>query len=70
MAFTQAQIDALKDAIGTGARSVSVDGKTVTYNSISEMLRALRLMEREVNGASSASTIRRVEFRRTGGGSP
>lgn len=66
--WTQAQVDALKIAIASGARSVTHDGKTVTYNSIDDMLKALRLMQQDVS-PTSAPTIRRVEFGSTGGGS-
>lgn len=68
MAWTQTDIDNLKTAIATGARTVAVDGKTVTYNSFSDMLRALRLMRAEVSG-TTPNAVRRVEFRRVGGGS-
>lgn len=69
MAWTQTQLDALDDAIATGARTVTVDGKTVTYGSVSEMLRLRKVMNREINGAGTASNIRRVEFGRAGSGS-
>ena len=66
--WTQAEVDALKSAIASGVRSVTHDGKTVTYGSVSDMLKALRLMQQDVS-PTTAPTIRRVEFRGTGGGS-
>lgn len=39
MAWTQAKLDALNDAIASGVRSVSYDGETVTYRTLDEMLR-------------------------------
>ena len=69
MAWTQTQLDALDEAIATGARTVTVDGKTVTYGSVGEMLRLRKVMSREVNGTGTAQQVRRVEFGRAGGGS-
>jgi hypothetical protein len=42
MAFTQAQIDALKAAIALGVTQVSYQGRTTTYRSLDEMKAALR----------------------------
>ena len=50
MAWTAADIDALKSAIASGVLHVSyADGKSITYKSTNEQLQALALMEREVN---------------------
>lgn len=52
MAFTQADIDALKAALATGALTVRApDGRMVTYRSVDEMLRTLARMEAEVGSA-------------------
>lgn len=48
MAYTQAQIDALKDALARGVRSVTYDGKQVDYQSREEMRKQLAEMEAEV----------------------
>lgn len=53
MAYTQAQVDALKTAIAQGARSVSHDGKTVTFHSLAEMLALAERMERELQGSAT-----------------
>ena len=50
MAWTQTEIDALKAAIGRGAKTLRLNGEEVTYGSISEMLRVLGIMEAEVAG--------------------
>lgn len=65
MAWTQAQIDALKDAIATGTRTVSVGGRTVTYASTAEMLQVLRVMEAEVSPPTSTArpAVRSLRFR-------
>lgn len=39
--YTQAQLDALDNAINTGARSISYDGKSTTFRNLEEM-QALR----------------------------
>lgn len=58
MAFTQTDIDALKRAIATGARSVVYQSgderREVTYKTTAEMVRVLSMMESEVSGASAA----------------
>lgn len=53
--FTQDQIDALKASIAKGVKSVSYDGHTVTYHSLSEMREALAFMEGEVEAETSGS---------------
>lgn len=53
MAYTQTQLDALKDAIARGARSVSHDGKTISFHSLDEMLALAERMERELQGSIS-----------------
>jgi hypothetical protein len=61
MAWTQADIDALKAAIATGARSVQYsDGSRIDYRSLREMEAVRAKMESEV---SAASTTRVRAFR-------
>lgn len=50
MAYSQAQIDALRAAIASGATRVSYDGKSVEYRSLAEMIAILERMEIEANG--------------------
>mgnify|MGYP000205614373 CR=1 FL=1 len=60
MAWTQANIDTLKAAIATGKRKVQLNGRSVEYQSIPEMLTALDAMQRDFNAQSAAiSGIRR-----------
>lgn len=40
MAYTLADIDAIDRAIALGATTVIVDGKTVTYRSLDELVKA------------------------------
>jgi hypothetical protein len=60
MAFTQAQIDALKQAIALGVTQVSYQGRTTTYRSLDEMKAALRMLEAEVN--TGGATPRRTTY--------
>lgn len=49
--YTQEQLTALKAAVARGVRTVSYDGQSVTYASTAEMLKIIRIMERELNPA-------------------
>jgi hypothetical protein len=53
VAWTQAEIDTLKAAIASGVLSVAYSDRTVTYKSTDDQLKALALMEREVQGANA-----------------
>lgn len=54
MAWTQTDVDRLKQAIadGRGARSITFADQSVTFHSIDEMLKLLAVMQREVTGGS------------------
>jgi predicted DNA-binding transcriptional regulator AlpA len=60
MAWTQAEIDALKTAIAKGEKQVTFADRSVTYRSLDEMLTALQLMEAEV--AADAGTSRPRQY--------
>ena len=63
MAWTQADIDALKAAIATGVRTVSYSDRQVTYQTTEAMLTALAAMESEVAGdAGSGSRSTYAKF--------
>ena len=53
VSYTQGQLDALREAVAGGVRTVKVDGKEVTYASTSEMLRLIAIMERSLQPSSS-----------------
>ena len=54
MAWTQADVDELKAAIGAGHKSVRYgNGNAVEYHSLQEMMQALSAMESEVSQSSS-----------------
>ena len=59
------KLDALKDAIYSGATSITLDGQTVNYRSLSEMERIANKLEKEISGidkrpkiASMGATLR------------
>ena len=62
MAWTQADIDALKRALadGRGARSLTFGDQSVTFNSPSEMLELLAVMQQDVQVASGTRQGYRV----------
>lgn len=55
MAFSQTDVDALKAAIAKGVSRVRIDGEEVQYNTFSDMRAALRMMEAELAGTTSAT---------------
>jgi hypothetical protein len=57
MAFTQAQLDALEEAIASGSLSVQYGDKKITYQSQAEMLKARDLIRRSL-GLTQASSSR------------
>ena len=48
MAWTQAELEALKRAYASGTLRVSYDGKTVEYGSEADLLRRIRTIEGEM----------------------
>lgn len=55
MAFSQADIDALKAAIASGERQVVLGGQSVTYRSISDLITALEYAQRNLDEANAAA---------------
>lgn len=49
MAFTQAQLDSLDEAIAQGATKVSYGDKTVEYRSLEEMIKLRNFLAGQVN---------------------
>ncbi len=48
MSYTIVEYEALKKAIASGTQSVTYGDKTVTYRSMDDMMRILRIMEAEL----------------------
>ena len=67
MAYTQAHVDAMREALASGALSVSHGGKTVTYRSRQEMLDQLALMEAAIAGAGARRAHYAIAGHRRGG---
>ena len=63
MAYTQQQVDALREAIAEGVTTLSSDGRTVTYRSLAEMRSLLQEMEASLAGSAVAGRSRRVYAR-------
>lgn len=63
MAFTQADIDRITEQIAGGVRRVTIDGKTVEYESVDQMIAVRDRMQRELNTAAGIAP--RVMTRRT-----
>ncbi len=57
MAFTQAQLDALENAIASGTTRVSYDGKNVEYASIDVMMRVRNIIQRALGIVTSDNTV-------------
>lgn len=53
MATTQADLDALDEAIASGTLQVRFADRQVTYRSLDEMLRIRARMDRALNGAGT-----------------
>jgi hypothetical protein len=64
MAVTQAQIDALNQAIADGVRQVTIGGQTVTYNTTDSLIRARDDLLRQLR-AQEAAAVEKRENRRT-----
>ena len=56
MAWTQAELDALKRAYASGTLRVTYDGKTVEYGSEADLIRRIRTIEAEM--AAAAGTLK------------
>ena len=48
MAWTQAELDALKRAYATGTLRVTSDGRTVEYGNAADLLSRVRIIESEM----------------------
>ena len=66
MAFTQTELDALKEAYAAGALRITHEGKMVEYGSEADLLRRIRTIERELAAAAgkTRSTRTRLSFSR------
>ncbi|MGF6347914.1 phage head-tail joining protein [Variovorax sp. W2I14] len=56
MAYTTDDLDAIKRAISSGELTVSHNGRTVTYRSINDLLKAKADIEGELNAGAGNRT--------------
>jgi hypothetical protein len=64
MAVTQTDIDSLNAAIASGARSVTIGGQTVIYNTTESLIKARDDAQRQLNAQTAAESgaRRRKQF--------
>lgn len=55
MPVSQAHIDQLNEAIATGERQVVLDGQSITYRSVAELITARNDMQAQLNRAAAAA---------------
>lgn len=58
MAFTQAELDALKAAYASGTLSVEYEGRRVQYGSAADLLSRIRVIEQDLARQSNVSRPR------------
>lgn len=61
MAVTQQDLDNLNAAIASGARSVTIGGQTVIYNTTESLIRARNDLRAELNAQNGAGKPRRKQ---------
>ena len=62
MAVTQTDVDNLNAAIATGARSVTLRGKTVIYNTTDSLIKARNDLQAQLNSqADTPKRSRRIQ---------
>ena len=59
MAYTQTDLDALQASIARGITQASMNGETVTFRSLNEMLRLEAKLKRELSSTPTARTMHR-----------
>lgn len=59
MAVTQTDIDALNAAIATGEKAVILDGQSISYRSISDLIAARNDLQEQLNRSAAVVSNRR-----------
>ena len=62
MAFTTLQLAAIENAIGTGELTVTYDGKTVTYRSMGDLLKARDRIKSDLQATGALPVAIRKSF--------
>jgi hypothetical protein len=63
MAWTSTDLSNLEDAIAQGVTTLVINGKTITYRSLKEMLELRDVMRREI-GLAIAQNAKRATYTR------
>lgn len=58
MAWTAAQLDALKDALASGKLQVRFGDRSITYRSVDELRKAIATVGAEVNSSTRTRVIK------------
>lgn len=66
MAFTQSELDALKQAYASGVTRVAYDGKVTEYDNGAALLKRIQFIEREIAAAAGKPrpNSRLISFKR------
>jgi hypothetical protein len=56
MAYTQAQLEALQEAMASGTLTVTYEGRSITYRSVQELQRAIAVVQNALNQQSGKRT--------------
>lgn len=62
MTFTQEDLAPLKEALLTGATTVSVAGRTVSFRSLSEIQKIIAMIEAQIEGEVEVPTKVQMKF--------
>jgi hypothetical protein len=62
MAFNQAQLDAVENAIASGELKVMFDGREIVYRSISDLLRARDTIKASLQSAGAIPAVTRTSY--------
>jgi hypothetical protein len=65
--YTQAMVDALKVALASGTLTVSYEGKTVTYRTLSDIQSTINMMQRELDTAAGKKSSRTIRVKSSRG---
>ena len=66
MAWTQADVDSMKEAIASGAEEVQFSDRRIKFRSKQEMLDILKLMQDDIAGNNAGSVEEVTKFQSVG----
>lgn len=66
MAFTTTDLNNIEAAIATGELTVSVNGRTVTYRSMADLLKARDLISGALQSSGAIAKITRTSYAQRG----